>query len=540
MLSVATLFIVPLGVASWLSLRFVLPLYRSPLWSLRGPTAPSWFYGNFKQISTVRNALQIQEWVASYGSSFLVHWLGMMPCLWTIDPVTIGYVMSHAYEYEKPMEGRMQLARVMGKSILITEGDLHRKQRKVMNPAFGTAQIRNLHEVFVDKAADLRELWKGQILEQGGCAHTDAVNGLSSATLEVIGVAGFNYQLGSLSAAGETNELNQAFRTIFAKPPKFSLLRVIMELFPILDIFPSERVKNIKEAKKITDRISMQLLDERKVAMRLGTTKDSDDIESKDVAGRDLLTLLVRSNMATDIPDSQRLSDEEVLAQIPTFLVAGHETSSTALSWCLFALTQAPHVQDKLRRELLAVSTDTPSLEELASLPYLDAVIHETMRMYAPLATTLRVASHDDVLPVSQPFKDKNGKPQNEIRIGKGNRIIIPIMGMNQSRSVWGDDALEFKPERWENPPAGIASVPGMWGNVLSFGHGPRGCIGFRFAVDEMKTFLFTLVRTFEFELDASPSDVARTGTLLQRPTLLSQTDKGTQLPLLVKEHVLA
>lgn len=82
----------------------------------------------------MRNALQIQEWVASYGPSFLVHWLGMvsllastrsmraftrtaqMPCLWTIDPVTISYVMSHAYEYEKPMEGRMQLARVMGKS----------------------------------------------------------------------------------------------------------------------------------------------------------------------------------------------------------------------------------------------------------------------------------------------------------------------------------------------------------------------------------------------------------------------------------------
>lgn len=77
-------------------------------------------------------------------------------------------------------------------------------------------------------------------------------------------------------------------------------------------------------------------------------------------------------------------------------------------------------------------------------------------------------------------------------------------MGMNQSQSLWGEDALEFKyghslstrrkadfthddcrPERWNNPPAGIESVPGMWGNVLSFGYGPRGCIGFRFAVDE-------------------------------------------------------
>lgn len=96
--------------------------------------------------------------------------------------------------------------------------------------------------------------------------------------------------------------------------------------------------------------------------------------------------------------------------------MAGHETSSTALAWCLFALTQAPRVQNKLRRELLTISTNAPSLEELATLPYLDAVVRETLRVYGPLATTLRVALRDDVLPVSKPFEDRYGRLRNEIR----------------------------------------------------------------------------------------------------------------------------
>ena len=105
-----------------------------------------------------------------------------------------------------------------------------------------------------------------------------------------------------------------------------------------------------------------------------------------------------------------------------------------------------------------------PSQEELGSLPYLDAVVRETLRVYPPVAAALRVAVDDDILPVSQPFKDRNGTIQSHIRcvsrgftssskpfnrrydrIRKGNRVVIPIMGINQSRLLWGEDALDFK-----------------------------------------------------------------------------------------------
>ena len=99
-----------------------------------------------------------------------------------------------------------------------------------------------------------------------------------------------------------------------------------------------------------------------------------------------------------------------------SFLVAGHETTSTATTWCLFALTQAPEVQQKLREELLSVGTERPTMDQLQALPYLDAVVRETLRLHAPVPATLRVAKKDDMIPVAEPFVDRFGEVQDSIR----------------------------------------------------------------------------------------------------------------------------
>ena len=83
--------------------------------------------------------------------------------------------------------------------------------------------------------------------------------------------------------------------------------------------------------------------------------------------------------------------------------------------WCLFALTQAPEVQRKLREELLSVDTDKPDMDQLNALPYLDAVVRETLRVHAPVPIITRVAMKDDVIPVAEPFVDRYGKLQNHI-----------------------------------------------------------------------------------------------------------------------------
>lgn len=121
------------------------------------------------------------------------------------------------------------------------------------------------------------------------------------------------------------------------------------------------------------------------------------------------------------------------------------ETTSTLISWTLFALSLSPGVQVKLRAELRAHPTDSPSIEALNSLEYLDAVIREALRLYAPVSATQRVATQEDVIPLAEPVLDKNGRSLTEIRVAKGDVVTIPIRIMNRSVDIWGEDAGEFR-----------------------------------------------------------------------------------------------
>lgn len=97
------------------------------------------------------------------------------------------------------------------------------------------------------------------------------------------------------------------------------------------------------------------------------------------------------------------------------FLVAGHETTSNATAWCLYALAGAPDVQARLREELLAWPTDNPTMDELNELPYLDMVVRETMRLHAPVAATIRVAAKDEVVPLGKPYTDRHGQVHDSV-----------------------------------------------------------------------------------------------------------------------------
>lgn len=154
------------------------------------------------------------------------------------------------------------------------------------------------------------------------------------------------------------------------------------------------------------------------------------------------------------------------LQEVPTFLIAGHETTSNAVAWCLYALTQNSEIQQKLRDELWSVPTEDPTMDELNELPYLEAVVRETMRVHAPVPATERVAIKDDVILLNTPYVDIHGQVQDSVRctsvhfisgfmlrltcaspkrVRKGDHIFIPIIAMNKSKALWGEDAFEFK-----------------------------------------------------------------------------------------------
>ena len=170
---------------------------------------------------------------------------------------------------------------------------------------------------------------------------------------------------------------------------------------------------------------------------------------------------LVKSNMSTDIPQDQRLSDEDILNNINTMLFAGSDTSSLAITWTLWLLAKIPGVQDRLREELSTVhcpeSFEDLSPDEIDSLfdsiselPFFDKVIKESFRIIPPIHSSLRVAVQDDVIPTSQPYKMKTPgggavTVTSPIRVAKGTLLYVPIEGFNLDKSVWGPDAWEFK-----------------------------------------------------------------------------------------------
>ncbi|EIW62554.1 cytochrome P450 [Trametes versicolor FP-101664 SS1] len=490
-----------------------------------------------KEIAAMDNTLLPDTWFKRYGKVFVDREFLMRPRLWSLDPRAMQHVLSHPNDFPPPEETQQALQMVLGRGLLSVSGEEHRKQRRILNPAFGPAQVRDLTHIFVEKSIQLREYWANVV--RSGSTRVNVNKDLSKLTLDIIGVAGFGYDFNTLNPEGKPNELSLAFSRLFMSSPSISaLVPFLRTLFPILKLIRTERVATIEAASEVFHRVGMQLVEERKTAiLKEMSEKHLQGVERKDLQGHDLLTLLMRANMAKDVPENQRLSDKEVLDQIPTFLLAGHETTSTSSTWALCALSKNPALQKKLREELFTVQSDTPTMEELSALPYLDAVVTETLRLYTPATMSFRVASKDSVIPLSEPFTDCHGKVHNELRVAKGNKVVIPILAMNRSAEIWGQDAMEFRPERWQQPPEAISAIPGVWGHLLTFIGGPRACIGFRFSLIELKAILFTLIRAFEFELAVPAEDIVAKTEGLQRPSLLSEPEKRYQLPLLVKPY---
>ncbi|KAL0571708.1 hypothetical protein V5O48_010248 [Marasmius crinis-equi] len=448
------------------------------LYDLPGPESSSYMYGNLVEIVKEEKGDLAQQWAEKYGKTMRIRGLFGMSMIWTSDCKLISHVLKNDEDFQKNTGQRFSLSRIVGSGVLVAEGEKHRIQRKVMNPAFGPTQVRELTEIFVDKSIKLRNAWATHIDEKRGSGCVDAISWLSKMTLDVIGEAGFHYSFNALD--GESNELSDAYAKIFRQGGKHGnipllIYRLLQEAIPATRILP-EPEYSLRKAQNIANQTGKTLLRESKAALNEASEKG--DIKRT----RDLLSLLVKSNMSTE---GQSMSEEDVLSQVPTFLVAGHETTSTSTTFALLALTDHPDIQSKLREELLAVPTDNPTMEELNNLPYLDAFIRETLRFYPPVPITARQAMKDDVIPLSTPYTDKKGVVHHEIRVKKGTNINFSIPAVNHDKDLWGEDAGEFKPQRWEKVPEAVTAIPGVWGNMMTFHGGSHACIGWRFSLVE-------------------------------------------------------
>ena len=224
-----------------------------------------------------------------------------------------------------------------------------------------------------------------------------------------------------------------------------------------------------------------------------------------------------------------------MLSQITTFLAAGHETTASAITWTLYALARAPAAQARLRAALR--SCDMTNNQAVLDLPLLEHTVREALRLHAPVGGTMRVyagATSECFIPLKHPVRvrastwrrftrwlryfchsptgetkeNSRWDLQNGIHLRHGDIITIPIQTVNRDTSLWGTDAWDFRPERWADLPSAVCAVPGLYAHMLTFLNGNggvagnRSCIGYRFALAEIKVFLACLLRDLEFSID--------------------------------------
>ncbi|KAG9128432.1 hypothetical protein FRC07_012540 [Ceratobasidium sp. 392] len=414
----------------------------------------------------------------------------------------MSFILTQSNDFPKPENLRRGLANLLGEGILFAEFDAHKRQRRIMNPAFGPVQVRELVPIFWQKSNKLKDIWLNMIKSSPEETTTiDVLSWLSRATLDIIGVAGFDYHFNSLDE-GDEDELAKAFSKIFEAGQQASVLTILRGIVPLLEYFPDERGRITKQNMANMRRIGMKLVESKKAAL-------AQELKTGSTAqGRDLLTLLIKSNMAYE-NEGQRMTDDEVLG-----------------------------LQQKLRKELLESGLgDEPSMADLDKLPYLDNVVRESLRIHSPVPSTVRVADHDVHIPVSKSFKNRYGVEQTHIILQKGDSIIIPIVSMNRNEDIWGEDAREFRPERWDNLPESAKDMPGVWGHLMTFLVGNRSCIGYRFAIIEMKALLYSLIRAIDFSINPD-IEIEGKATIVIRPRVVSEPEKGNQMPLICRPVV--
>lgn len=402
-------------------------------------------------------------------------------------PQALGEVLvTKNYDFIKPQQLRNGLGRLLGVGILLAEGDEHKLQRKNLMPAFAFRHIKDLYPVFWQKSKEMTEEMSKASASAKTSEHppedeevatapkhaTGAVevgNFSSRATLDIIGLCGMGQDFGSLK--DQDNKLNQTYRRLFSQRRADRIMGLISIFMPwwLMSRLPVRRNFDVVASAEYIKQVCRDLI-----------AKKREQLERKEKTEVDIISVALQSGGFTD---------EELVNQMMTFLVAGHETTATAMVWAIYLLCKHQDIQEKLRDE---VRSKLPSLDgditagDIDSCQYLHAVCTEVLRLWSPVALTLRETACDTSI-------------QGQF-VPKGTNIILAPWAINASTHLWGPDALEFKPDRWLDADGKANNKGSAASNFsfLTFLHGPRSCIGEKFARAEFECLLAAWIGKFE------------------------------------------
>jgi cytochrome P450 len=364
------------------------------------------------------------------------------------DWITQVLVVQHGKFHKSDLTRRL-LGNLLGQGLLTSEDDFWRRQRRLAQPAFRRSRINEYSPTMVDIAQEHIRDWRNG-------EERDLAEEMMALTLEVAVRALFGTAL-----PGTARQVGQA--TTFLMRYQLKRLRSPLK-FPAS--WPTPKNNRARREQEVLDSLVYRIIADRKAQ---GNASQQDDV----------LSLLIT---AMD-EDGSQMTLKQLRDETMTLFLAGHETTALTLAWTWYLLGENPSTEARLHEELNGVlGGRAPEPSDLERLPYLQAVVNESLRLYSPAAVMSRLGT----APFSLGGYD----------FPAGTTAIMSQWVMHRDPRFF-DDPLAFRPERWLD---GLENrLPK--GAYFPFGDGPRRCIGQGFALLDTYLVLGVMAQKFRFRL---------------------------------------
>lgn len=334
----------------------------------------------------------------------------------------------------------------------LTDEPNWQKAHNILLPSFSQQAMKGYHPMMVDIALQLIQKWARLNPDES----IDVPDDMTRLTLDTIGLCGFSYRFNS-------------FYRETPNPFIVSMVRALDEAMHYGNRLPIQnKLMVLTKRQYERDIQNMFSLVDKIIADR----KAKGDQGETD--------LLARMLNVEDPETGEKLDDENIRYQIITFLIAGHETTSGLLSFAIYFLLKHPEAMRKAREEVDRVLTEgIPTYEQVLQLHYIRMVLNESLRLWPTAPQFGLYAKEDTVIGGNCPMS-------------KGEVAAVVLPKLHRDRKAWGEDAEEFRPERFADP----NNIPAY--AYKPFGNGQRSCIGMQFALHEATLVLGMALRHFD------------------------------------------
>ncbi|KAK6141009.1 hypothetical protein DH2020_025247 [Rehmannia glutinosa] len=397
--------------------------------------------------------------------------------IYTSDPANVEYMLKTNFEnFGKGWYNYSILTDLLGDGIFTVDGDKWREQRKVSSYEFSTRVLRDFSSVVFRKNV----IRLANIVSEAAFSNEpmDIQDLFMKATLDSIFRVAFGVELDTMCGS---NEEGAKFSNAFDDASAMTLWRYVDILWRIKRALGFGSEGKLKKNLRVIDEFVYKLISSKSEKMH----KSHDDPSWKK---DDILSRFLQFSET----DPKYLRDI-----ILNFIIAGKDTTATTLSWFIYMLCKHPLVQEKVAKEIedatdskdvVDISEFATSLSEeaLERMHYLHAALTETLRLYP-------------AVPVDAKFCLSDGTMPDGFSVKKGDMVSYQPYAMGRMRFIWGDDAQDFKPERWIDENGCFRQESPF--KFTAFQAGPRICLGKEFAYRQMKIFSAVLLRFFIFKL---------------------------------------